>query len=324
MHSSCYNLLLSLAILTAITARAQVTERFISHATYLSSDELEGRGPGTAGSLLAAEYIQSKFREIGLEFPYESGYFQEFFQSESGVTERNVVGILSATSSTEKSVVFTAHFDAYGIVQEEGAEDVIYNGARDNAIGVAALIELARMYVNSGRLNQNLVFVATAAEEDGLVGSRYYTQHPVFALKEITIVANIDGFNVSGPRDDFFVMPRQGVDFVDEIVAEAKSRGWTYSPPDWVDTMNTNFDTATFLLLGVPAFTIWTGNSIPEGVHITEPEFGSIHSPEDEINDTWDWSGVGAQLDLYKSITDYFLTNPGMISVQDPELFRKE
>jgi Zn-dependent M28 family amino/carboxypeptidase len=324
VHLLRRSLLVLFIVSSAGRVEGQITERFIEHATYLSSDELEGRAPGTEGSALAASYIQTQFSEAGLESPYGSSYYQEITLVESGLSERNVVGVIRANEPTDRSLVFTAHFDAYGIVEEDGANDVVYNGARDNAIGVAALIELARMYSGSDSTNQNLVFIATTAEEDGLVGSKYYVDHPLYPFEDISMVINIDGFNVSGPRTDYFVMPRQGVDYVDQIVHVAGQHGWAYAPPDWIDGMNTSFDTAAFLSRGVPAITIWTGDTVPEDGHRSDPQFGSIHSATDEINDTWDWSGVEAHLHLYKAIADYFLTAPKSGSITDPGLFLTE
>ena len=79
---------------------------------------------------------------------------------------------------------------------------------------------------------------------------------------DITICLNIDGFNISGPREDYFVMPRQGIDFLDEIQSVAAGLGWVYDSPDRVDGMNTSFDTAAFLRKGIPAFTLWTGSRL--------------------------------------------------------------
>lgn len=301
--------------------RAQVLEQFRSHTEYLASDELNGRGTGSSEIRLAADYIAGQFESIGLRPVSEESYFQWFSVPNHLGMESNVIGIVPAATSTNRSVVFTAHYDAYGVIEVEGSEDAIHNGARDNAIGVAALIELARIFKQSDAPSQNLVFVATAAEELGKFGSRFYVENPSFPVSEIVINLNIDGFNVSGPREDYFVMPRLGVDFVDEIESVAAALGWSYLPPDWIDGMNSSFDTASFLEKGVPAVTIWTGSRLKGGETVPPPRFGRIHTPNDEISQLWNWEGVEDHLALYEAIARYFLAHPDGISVTDRSLF---
>jgi len=302
--------------LVCINIQAQVVERFIDHTSYLASDELMGRGTGSKSIHVAAEYIAEQFQNVGLKPYRDDSYLQSF--AIPGVSEResNVIGVLAAKTNTNRSIVFTAHYDAYGVVDGE-----IYNGARDNAIGVAALIELARSFEQDGAPDQNLVFIATAAEEGGQDGIRYYVNNPLYPLDEITININIDGFNVSGPREDYFVMPRQGVNFIDKIEVVASSLGWSYVSPEWIDGLNTSFDTSTFLWHGIPAFTLWTGDQIKGEEIDPTPEFGFIHTADDEINETWNWGGVEDHLMLYKAIAEYFIQNPSGISVTDKNLF---
>ena len=135
---------------------------------------------------------------------------------------------------------------------------------------------------------------------------------------------NIDGFNVAGPTDSYFVMPRQGVDFIDEIESLARSLGWTYDPQDWVDGMNTSFDTAPFLEKGIPACTIWASdpkNEAQKATWVPASRFGGIHSPDDEVSELWNWDGVEAHLRLYKALAEYFLDSSPNVSVTEPELF---
>ncbi len=270
---------------------------------------------------MAAEYIGNAFRSVGLE-PFEDGsYLQEFPYGDGDGKESNVVGIIKGVAGSTKSLVFTAHYDAFGIRPEAGRKDSIYNGARDNAVGVAALIELARLFAMDAPPAHNLVFVATSAEEFGLHGSRYYVAHPAFPAEEIILCLNIDGFNVTGPREDYFIMPRQGIDFVDDIQAILAPHGWVYNSPEWVDGMNTMFDTASFLQAGIPAVTIWTGERLKGGGIAKPANLAGIHSAEDEVTDLWDWSGIEDHLQLYKRVATHFLEHPEGIRVTEPGLF---
>ena len=299
-----------------------IVENVKDHTVYLSSDKLKGRGTGSAGIALARDYISQQFQEMGLQPLSVGTYRQNFNVPDQTQPESNVIGILPAKTQTEKSLIFTAHYDGYGVQVTEDSTDSIYNGARDNAVGVAALIELARLYVQGNAPQVNLVFVATAAEEIGLHGSEYYLENPVYPAEDILMCLNIDGFNVSGKRINFFVMPRQGVDFVDDIVFLAKRSGWIYDPPDWIDSMNTNFDKASFLKRGIPAVTLWVGDKLMGGGTAPRLNFGDIHSAADEINNDWRWGGVVDHLELYKRAGDYFMQVDRKASVNNPDLFQ--
>ena len=302
--------------------QAQEAERVRMHTEFLASDELKGRGTGTEGANRAAEYIAGQFKELGLEAGPGGSYYQEVIISAKDITDRNVVAVIPAADTTNGSVVFMAHYDGLGVQKVPEKQDSIYNGARDNAVGVAVLIELARKYKNEARPGYNLVFVATTAEEIGAYGSAAYLDAPVFSKEEIILCLNIDGFNVSGQREDYFVMPRQGVNFVEDIQEILKPLGWVYSSPDWVDGMNDKFDTVSFLREGIPALTLWTGNRLKGGGEAPNLPLGDIHSPSDEINEYWNWEGVSDHLRAYKTIADYYMNNPHKIRVTDSRLFQ--
>ena len=322
---NCYFFLLLLG--TSLTAQvkginqSEILKNLKNNTKYLSSDKLEGRGAGSNGIKLAVAYISKEFGRIGLHSMADGTYIQQFSNPEREGVESNIIGFIPAATATAESIVFTAHYDGYGIISIGNDMESIYNGARDNAVGVAALIELAGMYANESAPQRNIVFVATAAEELGQYGSIYYTENPIFKVDEIVMCLNIDGFNVSGKRINFFVMPRQGVDFVDDMVLLAQRLGWIYDPPDWVDSMNTNFDTSSFLKRGIPAMTIWVGDRLINGDMAPRFNFGDIHSPLDQINEDWNWSGVMDHLELYKKTGDYFIRYKGEPRVKNPELF---
>ena len=307
--------------LFSINASGQVLDNFKKHTIYLSSDNLEGRGIGSRGIRRAADYIAKEFDAIGLMPINNDSYFQRFTYPDQEQLESNVVGFIPAKQPTNRSILFSAHYDSFGIQKTEDENDSIYNGARDNTIGVAALIELARMYRSEDAPVQNIVFIATAAEELGQYGADFYAENPIFNLEDVTMCLNIDGFNVSGKRINFFVMPRQGIDYLDDMVLLAQRSGWMYDPPDWVDSMNTNFDTSSFLKRGVPAMTIWIGDRLINGEMAPRLNFGDIHSPLDQVNEDWNWSGVMDHLELYKKTCDYFMHCQGKSKVKNPELF---
>jgi Zn-dependent M28 family amino/carboxypeptidase len=317
-------LVVLVVLLVVFPACADTTDNIKGHTEYLSADRLGGRGTGSQGIKLAADYIATQFGEIGLNQLPNGSYLQSFNIPGQDTAESNVVGYIISAKPTTRSIVFTAHYDAFGVIEKEGQEDVIYNGALDNAVGVGALIELARLYKSAGAPEQNLIFIATAAEEVGQFGAEHYLSHPLFPLEDITLNLNFDGFNVSGLRTDYFIMPRQGIAYAEQIKTVGSTTGWLYQSPGWEDQMNKKFDSATFLAKGIPALTLWIGNRMNNGEQALPTKFGAIHSPDDEINPFWDWTGVEDHLNLYKSIADYYLENGARISVSNPELFHQD
>jgi len=171
------------------------------HVAYLASPELEGRGLGTSGLDLAAEYIAREFEQAGLEPGGEGGgWFQEFEVPEGPdgrpVSVRNVIGFLKGAHPWQESVIASAHYDHLGRGWpdvHQGDEGQIHPGADDNASGVAVLIELARNLAAGAAPARNLVFVAFTAEEAGLLGSRHFVEHPLpFPLEGVIGVINLD------------------------------------------------------------------------------------------------------------------------------------
>ena len=180
----------------------------------LAHDGMEGRSAFSPAALRAAEFIASEFDSIGLdEVSGNDGYLQHFKARRRGRGRRgggqtdteqteyglsNVVGMI-AGNRTDEYVVFSAHYDHIGI--RPGGDDVIANGANDNASGTTAVIELARYFNSQSKPERTLLFVAFTAEESGGLGSRYFSEQ----LDPDNIVAmfNIEMIGkpaVSGPN----------------------------------------------------------------------------------------------------------------------------
>lgn len=138
---------------------------------YLASDELQGRGSGTEGIELAANFLEDRFSSNGIE-PFFTSY-KDTLENFEGIAF-NVVGILEGTDPNLKNeyVVLGAHYDHLGIVSPENG-DHIANGANDNASGTATVMELARYFGNQKSNKRSLIFAFFSAEEKGLLGSRH-------------------------------------------------------------------------------------------------------------------------------------------------------
>ncbi len=295
--------------------KAQSLSKYISHVEHLSSDKLEGRGNFQPAIWTAAAYIQNEFRKIGITPYNENGYLQQFSISNEEIPYyvANVIGYIPAEKKTEESIIYISHYDGYkGIGKANENGDNIYNAAIDNASGVAALLELSSMFINENPPEKNIVFIATAAEESGSLGSEFYVKNPLFPISNIEIVINIDGFNLYGKLPEVMLMPLQGISYRKEIINIIEEQGFIANTPEWVNSLDTKFDSHRFLQKSVPTITIWPGEKIP-GMTQEESKIyiskigGKMHTQEDEITSLWNWSGVESHLELHKAIGQYYL-----------------
>lgn len=179
-------------VISARNAESAVSEKYVRDAVgYLCEESLGGRASGTPGGASAAGWIDFQFREAGLE--NVGGTYLYGFRN-SGVMCRNVMGKISGTSS--KVVILMAHYDSYGKLG-----DSFYPGADSNASGVAALLQIARMFKRMKDCHKNygatLVFVALDAKEKDLAGaadlwSRIGGGKLGFGPRDISLVVNLD------------------------------------------------------------------------------------------------------------------------------------
>ncbi|MCW5514710.1 M28 family peptidase [Muriicola sp. Z0-33] len=175
---------------------------------FLASDSLEGRETGTANEIKAADYLQQRMSEIGLQPKgKEDTYFQTFsFKSkrdphqeieysvsgDSTITGTNVIGFLDNQATS--TIVIGAHYDHLGLGGEGSlyrGETAIHNGADDNASGVALLLSLA-YELKENNTGNNYLFIAFSGEEMGLLGSNYFTKNPTVDISEINYMINMD------------------------------------------------------------------------------------------------------------------------------------
>src|SRR6202008_1263802 len=107
------------------------------------------------------------------------------------------------TTHTDEYVLYSAHWDHLGHCTPDASGDDICNGAVDNATGVAALTALAKANAAAGRTPRSQVFLAVTLEESGLLGSKYYAEHPVYPLAQTVGGVNMDALRVSGRARDY-------------------------------------------------------------------------------------------------------------------------
>lgn len=120
------------------------------------------------------------------------------------LTSSNIIGYIKGTKHPDEAVVYMAHWDHFGL-DFSRADDKIFNGAQDNAGGVAALLALAEQFKAGPPPERSVAFLAVTVEERGLLGSAWYAEHPLFALNKTVAGINMDVINVYGPMRDVMV-----------------------------------------------------------------------------------------------------------------------
>jgi Zn-dependent M28 family amino/carboxypeptidase len=122
------------------------------------------------------------------------------------IRSRNVLARLPGRTHASETILYGAHWDHLGVGAPDARGDSIYNGAVDNATGVAAVLELARVFASGPRPERSIVFAAWTAEEKGLLGSEYYAANPAYPLATTAAGFNIDALAPTGPSRDVLVV----------------------------------------------------------------------------------------------------------------------
>ena len=181
------------------------------HLNILASDSLEGRETGKPGQKMAAAYIANHFKELGLPACVETvdsytkvrktSYYQKFkirsdrlsriWKKKVVVKGENVLGYIKGTDLKNELIVISAHYDHLG-----KNDSLIFNGADDNASGTAAIMEIAQAFMIAKKEGKgprrSVLIMAVSGEEKGLLGSKYYTDNPIYTLENTVANLNID------------------------------------------------------------------------------------------------------------------------------------
>lgn len=294
-------LILILAVLfsaTVLTAQQADSVRLKSMVTELASDSYLGRGFGSEGGEMARTYILQQFRDAGIQ-PFLDGYLHTFAHRQGilNITGHNIVGIVEGSDPELKDeyIVLGAHYDHVGWELQE-SDTVVYNGADDNASGVAAIIEAGRILSeNRERLGRSVILVAFDGEESGLIGSGAFVDDLItgpearisksavaamFSLDMVGMYADNGGVNLHGIE--------QLIDF-EELLATASGAAPIFIQESDGDLPNRT-DTAPFGEIGIPAIHVFTGMGSP------------YHKPEDD-SDLLEYEGMAEVVDFMVALT---------------------
>jgi len=187
----------SKAVDLATTYAESITEEDLKKLLYtLASDEYEGRLTGEKGQKIAAQYIIDFYKNLGISAANSDGdYLQhipvKYFRGRSNDDSENVITYIKGTEKPDEYVIISAHYDHLGVKGKE-----IFNGADDDASGTSALLEIAEAFQKASKdgkgPKRSIVFLHVTGEEEGLFGSKYYAENPIFPLESTVVDLNID------------------------------------------------------------------------------------------------------------------------------------
>ena len=237
-----------------------------------------------------------EFRPVSLGNATFSANYQVKRQT---IRSKNILGRLAGTARADETILFGAHWDHLGVGAPDARGDTIYNGAVDNGTGIAAVLELARIFAAGPRTQRSLVFAFWTAEEKGLLGSEYYASNPVYPLETTVAGFNIDALSPTGRARDVLVVGSGQTDIEHRLQAllVANNRVMT---PDATPEAGYFFRSDHFPMAkrGVPMLYMDSGIDLLTGGIAAGRAFDTgyrrdaYHQPADEYNSTWDLAGI--------------------------------
>jgi Zn-dependent M28 family amino/carboxypeptidase len=269
---------------------------FAGWMTQASGDKIAATVGKTSEELLKMADTRG-FKAIPLPVRFH-GRFQSKIRD---IETRNVVAKIEGSDPVLKNeaVVFSAHWDHLGVGEAVNG-DSIYNGAADNATGVAMILEMARAWAMlPEKPRRSAIFLAVTAEESGLLGSEYYGQHPVVPAGKTAAALNFDMFMPFGRASDVVLTGAERTTFY-PMVEEAARRFHLTIKPDPRPEAGTYYrsDHFSFARVGIPSFSIDGGDDLvgkPAGTGkrlFDDFEEHHYHQPSDEYREDWDFSGM--------------------------------
>lgn len=251
------------------------------HVAILASDPFEGRGFGFLNKHLSVEYLTSEFISAGLK-PINNSYIHSFIYK-AAITKiegNNIIGMIEGSDPVLKDeyIILGAHYDHIGYEMKDGKK-VFYNGANDNASGVASIIEIGRyLAANRKQLKRSIIIAAFDAEESGLFGSAAFLSDKIVDPANIKIMFSLDMVGTYEKNDG---LDLNGMNSIKdgEKIAEKIGIEKNVKIKRTANSIEMRTDTWSFARYNIPSVHIFTGEKQP------------YHKPEDD-SDLLDYNGM--------------------------------
>lgn len=224
------------------------------------------------------------------------------------IDSNNVIGFIPGSKKPDEAVIYMAHWDHFGL-DFSRSDDKIFNGAQDNAGGIAGLLALAEKFKQGPAPERSVAFVAVTAEERGLLGSRWYAEHPLFPVNKTVAGINMDIMNVYGPMRDVMVFGYGSSELEPILAKYAKAQNRYIAPePTPQDGFYYRSDHFNLAKKGVPMLYARGGiDSVAHGKdwglaqrknYVTD----YYHKVNDEFDPKWDLRGSQQDLFLFYQV----------------------
>ncbi len=245
--------------------------------------------------------LDPSFKPIPLGLTASVGLTNEIKRDVS----KNVVAQITGTERPDEVIIYSAHWDHLGIGQEVDG-DSLFNGAIDNASGTAALLGIAKGMMTLEKPKRSVMFLFVTAEEQGLLGSAYYGANPIYPVEKSVANLNIDAIEAYGKMKDFTVVGYGQSELEDIAEKYITQQGrYIYPDPDPGKGYFFRSDHFNFAKVGIPAlYASGTYELVDGGVEkmtVLKEDYNAnrYHKPQDEMEDFWNFEGVGQDAEAY-------------------------
>ncbi len=234
-----------------------------------------------------------------------ASFSADYAVDHSQIVTHNILARIPGKRRPRETLIYTAHWDHLGVGAPDARGDRIFNGAADNASGVADILEIARAFAAAPRPERSVLFMAVTAEEKGLLGSQYYAAHPLYPLETTVADINIDNLDADGPARDVSTRGGDQVSLEDSLAEVARRHGQSFSPdPNPGAGMFYRADHFSFAKSGVPGISLIHGRDLVKGGRAAGDAWNAdyiahrYHQPADEWSPGMDLTGQAADAEL--------------------------
>ena len=254
---------------------------------------------------IALEKTFSAFSLRGLTLNSEIHNKVRYLQS------HNIAALKKGTSQSDEYILFMAHWDHIGLMDDaQIGQDNIYNGAVDNATGVAAVLELAKRF-SEIETKRSMLFLAVTLEESGLLGSEYFAKYPPFDLSNIVAGFNYDAILPTGLTNDVIVVG-YGASELEDLLEDELTKSGRYVNPDPNPEKGYFYrsDHISFAKRGVPVLYSTGGFDLVDGgrekgfLIAEQYQIEAYHGVEDEYDESWNLDGLNQSIDAIFNISN--------------------